>query len=97
MLRIIDKERKMFTGTYTTGYELNEFRMQLQFKDDILKIVATNRGSSVYLLNEKKSWTELKSFEDFSAYDNLAANFLIHVSTYLNSFYNTDEFDTLTD
>jgi hypothetical protein len=97
MLRIIDKDRKMFTGTPVAGNELNEFRMQLQFKDDILKIYITNRDAGVMILNSDKKWTTLKNFNEFSFYKNIASDFLVDVSFYLNSFYNTDEFDTLTD
>ena len=49
------------------------------------------------ILNSDKKWTTLKSFNEFSFYKNLASDFLVDVIKYLNSFYNTDEFDTLTD
>ena len=97
MLRIIDKERVAFSGNYTTGNELNQFRMQLQYKEDILKIYITNRDAGVMVLNSDKKWTTLKSFKEFGFYKNLASNFLVDVSKYLNSFYNTDEFNSLTD
>lgn len=97
MPRIIDKERVAYTGNDNTGLKLNQFRMQFQFKDDILKIYITNRGAGVMILNSDKKWTTLKSFNEFSFYNNIASEFLVDVINYLNSFYNTDEFNTLTD
>ena len=97
MLRIIDKERVSYSGNDNTGLKLNQFRMQLQFKDDILKIYITNRDAGVMILNSDKKWTTLKSFNEFGFYNNIASEFLVDVSKYLNSFYNTDEFNTLTD
>ena len=66
-------------------------------KDDILKIYITNRDAGVMILNSDKKWTTLKSFNEFGFYNNIASEFLVDVSKYLNSFYNTDEFNTLTD
>lgn len=97
MLRIIDKERVAYSGNDNTGLKLNQFRMQFQFKDDILKIYITNRDAGVMILNSDKKWTTLKSFNEFSFYNNIASEFLADAIKYLNSFYNTDEFDTLTD
>lgn len=97
MLRLIDKERVKFTGNYTTGNELNEFRIQVKYGNDLLKISITNRSGAIYLLNGQNEWTTLKEFNEFRFYNNLASNFLVDVSKYLNSLYDTDEFDSLTD
>lgn len=97
MLRIIDKERVTYSGNDHTGLKLNQFRMQLQYKEDILKIYITNRDAGAMILNSDKKWTTLKSFNEFGFYNNIASEFLVDVSKYLNSFYNTDEFNTLTD
>jgi len=75
MLRIIDKERVTYTGNDNTGLKLNQFRMQLQFKDDILKIYITNRDAGVMILNSDKKWTTLKSFNEFSFYNNIPSLF----------------------
>ena len=97
-MRIIDKERVPYSGADTTGLKLNEFRLQIEFNNDILKAVATNRETSVYILTTDKKWTKLKSFKLFDYdYNNEASNFIVDLASYLNSFYNTDEFNTITD
>lgn len=98
MFRIIDKERIKYSGADKANEKLNEFRVQMEYDGDKLKAYSTNRESAVAILSNDKKWTILKRFEKFDiGYNNIAADFTVDVAKYLNSFYNTDEFSTLTD
>lgn len=87
-IRVVDVAEERYSGTTKTFEELNEYRLQLKVDDDLLKFVATNRGCSIYIFNNEKKWTELKSFKDFRyGFNNIPEKFIEECLKYISSYY----------
>lgn len=88
-IRVVDVAEEIYSGHTSTHKELNEYKLQLKIDEDLLKLVATNRGCAIYIFNNEKKWTELKSFNDFRyGFQNIPEKFLDETLKYISSFYN---------